>query len=61
MYAMLVRFTRRISTKRPGPYVQQTHWQVHGGGEQAVTSAKALVLEQPGLVCKHSSDLEQVV
>lgn len=41
MYAMLERFTRRISTKRPGPYAQQMHWQVHGGGGQAVTSAKS--------------------
>lgn len=45
MYAMLVRYTRRISSNRLGPYVQQTHREDHGGGEQAVTSAKALVPE----------------
>lgn len=52
---MLVLHIRRISTKRPALQVQWIHREVHGR-EKAVTSAEALVPEQPGLVCKPSSD-----
>lgn len=48
-----------ILTKRPVPCAQQIRREVDEG-EQAVTSAEALALVQPGLICKPSSDLEQV-
>lgn len=48
---LVVLYIQSVSTKRPALYVQQIHREA-GGGEQAVTSTKALALEQPGLICK---------
>jgi hypothetical protein len=48
---MVALYIQSVSTKRPAPYVQRFFREVDED-EQAVTSTKALVMEQPGLICK---------